>query len=64
MGFIYIVLWHLLNLIRYNGFGGKVEPGETPLEAAVRELKVRSAEWLISPYPYNSTGRVWIGLRT
>lgn len=29
--------------IRYNGFGGKVEPGETPSEAAVRELKVRSA---------------------
>lgn len=23
----------------YNGFGGKVEPGETPLEAAHRELK-------------------------
>ena len=26
---------------RYNGFGGKIEPGETPLEAAVRELKVK-----------------------
>lgn len=25
----------------YNGFGGKVDPGETPAEAAVRELKVR-----------------------
>lgn len=25
---------------RYNGFGGKVEPGETPAEAAIRELKV------------------------
>ncbi|KAH9932216.1 NUDIX hydrolase domain-like protein [Fomitopsis serialis] len=23
----------------YNGFGGKVDPGETPAEAAVRELK-------------------------
>ncbi|KAH8119029.1 hypothetical protein DFH11DRAFT_1686035 [Phellopilus nigrolimitatus] len=23
----------------YNGFGGKVEPGETPLEGAARELK-------------------------
>lgn len=23
----------------YNGFGGKVEPGETPLEAAARELQ-------------------------
>lgn len=25
---------------RYNGFGGKVEPGETLTEAAIRELKV------------------------
>ena len=25
---------------RYNGFGGKIEPGETPAEAARRELKV------------------------
>jgi hypothetical protein len=25
---------------RYNGFGGKVEPGESSVEAAVRELKV------------------------
>ena len=25
---------------RYNGFGGKVELGETPLEAAARELQV------------------------
>ncbi|KAJ8596774.1 hypothetical protein M405DRAFT_725509 [Rhizopogon salebrosus TDB-379] len=24
---------------KYNGFGGKVEPGETPAEAAMRELK-------------------------
>ncbi|KAH7926243.1 hypothetical protein BV22DRAFT_1128322 [Leucogyrophana mollusca] len=24
---------------RYNGFGGKVEPGETPFQAALRELK-------------------------
>ena len=28
--------------IRYNGFGGKVEPGETPLSAATRELEVGS----------------------
>ena len=27
---------------RYNGFGGKVEPGETPLNAATRELEVGS----------------------
>lgn len=27
---------------RYNGFGGKVEPGETPLNAAIRELEVGS----------------------
>jgi hypothetical protein len=27
---------------RYNGFGGKVDQGETPLEAAKRELEVRS----------------------
>lgn len=27
---------------RYNGFGGKVEPNETPLQAAVRELEVAS----------------------
>jgi 8-oxo-dGTP diphosphatase/2-hydroxy-dATP diphosphatase len=25
---------------RYNGFGGKVQPGETPLNAAIRELEV------------------------
>ena len=25
---------------RWNGFGGKVDPGETPLQAAVRELEV------------------------
>jgi ADP-ribose pyrophosphatase YjhB (NUDIX family) len=25
----------------YNGFGGKVEPGETSLQAAKRELQVR-----------------------
>ena len=25
---------------RYNGFGGKVEDGELPAQAAVRELKV------------------------
>ena len=24
----------------WNGFGGKVDPGETSLEAAVRELEV------------------------
>ena len=28
----------------YNGFGGKVEPGETILEAAVREVQY-SACW-------------------
>ncbi|KAG6332547.1 hypothetical protein ID866_6546 [Astraeus odoratus] len=27
------------NCYRYNGFGGKVEPGETSAEAAARELK-------------------------
>lgn len=27
---------------RYNGFGGKVQPGETPLNAAIRELEVYS----------------------
>ena len=26
---------------RYNGFGGKVEHGELPAQAAIRELKVR-----------------------
>ena len=26
----------------WNGFGGKVDPGETSLEAAVRELEVTS----------------------
>jgi len=31
--------------IRYNGFGGKVEPGETPLNAATRELEVGSTTW-------------------
>jgi hypothetical protein len=25
---------------RYNGFGGKVEHGELPAQAAIRELKV------------------------
>lgn len=30
-----------LFVLRYNGFGGKVEPGETPEQAAIRELKVR-----------------------
>jgi hypothetical protein len=25
---------------RYNGFGGKVEDGELPAQAALRELKV------------------------
>ena len=29
------------NTTRYNGFGGKVEHGELPAQAAVRELKVR-----------------------
>ena len=28
---------------RYNGFGGKVEDGELPAQAAVRELKVCAA---------------------
>lgn len=27
---------------KYNGFGGKVDPGETPLEAAKRELEEES----------------------
>lgn len=27
---------------RYNGFGGKVDPGETPAQAAARELQVRA----------------------
>ena len=31
-----------LNTRRYNGFGGKVEDGELPAQAAVRELKVRT----------------------
>ncbi len=26
--------------LRFNGFGGKVDVGETPLEAAIRELEV------------------------
>lgn len=26
---------------RFNGFGGKVEPGETPAQAAARELQAR-----------------------
>ena len=31
----------------WNGFGGKVDPGETSLEAAVRELEVTSRSvWL------------------
>lgn len=25
---------------KYNGFGGKVEPGELPRDAAIRELRV------------------------
>jgi hypothetical protein len=28
------------SMLRYNGFGGKVEDGESPAKAAVRELKV------------------------
>jgi hypothetical protein len=32
----------------YNGFGGKVEPGETPAQAARRELQVRD------PWPATS----------
>lgn len=31
----------VLKKINYVGFGGKVEPGETVLEAAHRELEVR-----------------------
>lgn len=31
----------IMNRGRYNGFGGKVDQGETPLEAAKRELEVR-----------------------
>ena len=27
-------------LFRWNGFGGKVDPEETPLKAAIRELEV------------------------
>lgn len=29
---------------RFNGFGGKVDIGETPAQAAARELKVRSVK--------------------
>jgi len=32
-------MWRL-KVYSYNGFGGKVEPGETSLQAAHRELKV------------------------
>ena len=32
-----------LSTRRYNGFGGKVEDGELPAQAAVRELKVCTA---------------------
>lgn len=35
---------------RYNGFGGKVEYGELPSQAAVRELKVRPSCG-VSPHP-------------
>lgn len=39
-------------LCRYNGFGGKVEPGETPAQAARRELQVRpTSSDLDSPAP-------------
>ncbi|KAJ3981772.1 hypothetical protein F5890DRAFT_1613413 [Lentinula detonsa] len=30
-------------LHKYNGFGGKIEPGETSLEAAARELEVKNS---------------------
>jgi len=29
---------------KYNGFGGKVNSGETPAQAAARELQVRASE--------------------
>jgi hypothetical protein len=32
----------LLKHDRYNGFGGKPEPGETMRDCAIRELEVRS----------------------
>lgn len=31
----------MIKLYRYNGFGGKVEANESPLDAAKRELEVK-----------------------
>lgn len=34
----------------FNGFGGKVEPGETSAQAALRELKVLSFFFVVRAY--------------
>lgn len=41
----------------YNGFGGKVEHGELPAQAAVRELKVRSVVLNVIPHSILLTKR-------
>jgi 8-oxo-dGTP diphosphatase/2-hydroxy-dATP diphosphatase len=43
---------------RYNGFGGKVEPGETLTEAAIRELKVIQLHYKCQILTIDS-GRSW-----
>jgi len=43
----------------FNGFGGKVEVGETPLQGAARELKVSlpsNTEIVIYEYRYIGRG--------
>lgn len=42
---------------RWNGFGGKVEPQETPAQAAVRELQVGCAQLPVAVGSHPSTGR-------
>jgi hypothetical protein len=47
---------------RFNGFGGKVEIGETPAQAAARELKVRAIKLvfrLTTTDLLTSVGRSW-----
>ena len=41
---------------KFNGPGGKLDPGETPLAAAIREVE---EELLITPLEVSFTGEVW-----
>jgi 8-oxo-dGTP diphosphatase len=44
---------------KINGPGGKIDPGETPLEAVIRETQ---EELLITPYGSRKIGELWFAM--